>query len=411
MSTSPKSEATVLLWGNRWWLPHHRLPVPFSDIAEAAEQLAAVWQEPNRTLRLIFQPDDFATVPVECPNGNRATLAAALGDEHPALRHPGHVWSHEPIMALGEGYTALLHYETRPMLYALVHQLRACGFTITTVWPMAAWLNALPPELSDSGAMTICAIHSDRFCLYRHSADGVRALRCGQGGDVLTAVAVHLGGLATQPETEFVLYITTEQQLFEQLAEKITIDARHVVGAFAMWQALAKPVPLSARHPAQLLPPVPFVSPPQLIKFIAAACLIAAALLAVGPVKAVIVAQTSRTAAENEKRTLRAEIEPLQVSEAEARRVQTALAALADDPLPWAAWLQALGNDLPVHVVLIALKADRLGFRVEGGVAGELPDGEWQRWCRQLQEPPRWQWRELPSAKPTATLALQGHWQ
>jgi hypothetical protein len=411
MSTSPKSEATVLLWGDRWWLPHHRLPVPFADLAQAADQLAAAWPEPNRILRLIFQPDDFATVPVECPNGNRATLTLALAEEHPALLHPGHVWSHEPIMPLGDGFNTLLHYETKPLLFALVHRLRECGFTITTVWPMAAWLNALPPELSDSGNMTICALHSDRFCLYRHSADGVRALRCGQGGDVLTAVAVHLGGLATQPETEFVLYITTEEHLLEQLGEKIPLDARHVVGSFAMWQALAKAAPLSARHPAQLLPPVPFVSPPQLIRLIAAACVVAAAILAVGPVREVVASRTNRAAAESEKRTLRDEIAPLRTNETESLRLQAGLAALADDPLPWAAWLQALGEDLPDHVVLIGLKADRLGFRIEGGITGDLPDAEWLRWRKQLQESPRWNWRELPAAKPTATLALQGHWQ
>lgn len=411
MSTSPKSEATVLLWGDRWWLPNHRIPVPFSDIGQAADQLAAAWPEPNRIVRLVFQPDDFATVPVDCPNGNRATLTMALAEEHPALLHPGHVWSHEPILGRGEGYSTLLHYETKPILFALVHRLRECGFIVTTVWPMATWLNALPPELSDSGAMTICAIHSNRFCLYRHSADGVRALRCGQGGDVLAAVAAHLGGLAAQPEGEFVLYVTTEEHLLEQLAEKVSVDDRHVVGVFAMCHALGKAAPLNPRHPAQLLPPVPLVTPPQMIKLIAAACLVAAALLAAGPFKAVLVAQTNRSAAEEEKRTLQAEIEPLRINAAEAPRMHSALAALADDPLPWSAWLQALGQELPPQIVLVALTADRLGFRVEAGVAAELPDGEWQRWCRQLQEPPRWQWRELPAVKPATTLALQGHWR
>ncbi len=412
MSTSPKSESTVLLWGDRWWLPHHRLPVPFSDLAQAADQLAAAWPEPNRTLRLIFQPDDFATVPVACPNGNRATLAAALAEEHPALLHPGHVWSHEPIMALGDGFTTLLHYETKPLLFALVHRLRECGFTITTVWPMAAWLNALPPELSDSGAMTICALHSDRFCLYRHSADGVRAVRSGQGGDVITAVAVHLGALAAQAEAEFVLYITTEEALIERLGEKIPLEARHVVGSFAMWQALAKAAPLSVRHPAQLLPPVPFVSPPQLIRLIAAACLLTSAILAAGPVRAVLAAQADRAADDIEKRSLRAEIEPLQANEAEIRRLQAGMAELAEDSLPLAEWLQALAQNLPAQVVLTGLHADRRGFRVDGGIVGELSGADWLRWRQALAERhPHWSWPELPDAKPTAVLALKGHWQ
>jgi hypothetical protein len=411
MSTSPKSEATVLLWGDRWWLPHHRLPVPFTDLAQAADQLAAAWPEPNRMMRLIFQPDDFATVPVDCPNGNRATLTMALAEEHPVLLHPGHVWSHEPIMGRGEGYNTLLHYETKPILFALVHRLRECGFIITTVWPMATWLNALPPELSESGAMTVCAIHSDRFCLYRHSADGVRALRCGQGGDVLAAIAAHLGGLAGQPEGEFVLYVTTEEHLLEQLAERISVDDRHVVGVFAMCHALGKSAPLNPRHPAQLLPPVPLVTPPQMIKLIAAACLVVTAILAAGPVRTVIVAQSSRAAAEGEKQVLRGEIESLQAGETEVLKLQAGLSALTDDPLPWTDWLEALGRSLPNQIVLVSLRADRHGFHVEGGIAGELADADWRRWREQLQSPSRWRWAELPGTKPTATLALQGHWQ
>lgn len=412
MSTSPKSEATVLLWGDRWWLPHHRLPVPFADLAQAADQLAAAWPEPNRIMRLVFQPDDFATVPVECPNGNRATLTMALAEEHPVLLHPGHVWSHEPIMGLGDGFTTLLHYETKPILFALVHRLRERGFTVTTVWPMATWLNALPPELSDSGAMTICAIHSDRFCLYRHSADGVRALRSGQGGDVLTAVAVHLGGLASQPEGEFVLYITTEEHLLERLAEKIPPGSRHIVGAFAMWQALAKSAPLPSRHPAQLLPPVPLVTAPQLIKLIAAACLLLSAILAASPARVLVTAWSNRTAGEDEKRTLLAEIEPLRANEAEMRQLQAGMAEMADDPLPWSAWLQALAKELPVQVVLTGLKADRLGFAVEGGVVGELPDAVWLSWHQAMQEPgAHWVWTEPPAGKPATGLTLKGRWQ
>ena len=33
--SSLKSEAaTVLLWGDRWWLPRHQLPVPFTEIMD-----------------------------------------------------------------------------------------------------------------------------------------------------------------------------------------------------------------------------------------------------------------------------------------------------------------------------------------------------------------------------------------
>ena len=409
MSISLKSECTVLLWGDRWWLPHHKLSVPFGDLAQAADQLAAAWPGPGRGLRLIYQPDDFETVPVTCPNGNRATFALALAEDHPVLRHPGHVWSHEPILAWKEGYNTLLHYETRPVLYALVHRLRELGFTVTTVWPMATWLNALPPDLTDAGAMTICAVHGDRFCLYRHSADGVRAVRTGRGGDVLKAVAAHLGGLATQVENEFVLYVTTDDSLVDQLAERVPIDTRHIVGIFSVWEALAKPTPLNPRHPAQLLPPVPLVTASQLITLLAVACLLLAVVLAFGPLQAIVSGQAGR---EREKQTLRTEVAARREQATAIHRLQAEQAELSADALPWAEWLRTLSDRLPAQVVLTRLSADLTGFQVEGGVVGELPAADWQRWHETMQPADaRWTLAEAGLVKPSAAFALRGLWR
>jgi Tfp pilus assembly protein PilN len=139
---------------------------------------------------------------------------------------------------------------------------------------------------------------------------------------------------------------------------------------------------------------------------------LASAILAVGPVRTVMAAQANRAAEEIEKRSLRAEIEPLRANEAEIRRLQAGMAELAGDTLPWAEWLQALAQNLPDQVVLTGLQADRLGFRVDGGIVGDLPGADWLRWRKALAERhPHWSWLELPDAKPTAVLALQGHWQ
>lgn len=256
MSTfiSPKSELTVLLWGNRWWLPHHRLAVPFPDLARAPQILASVWNAPHRSIRLIYQPDHLVTVATACPNSNRATLTFVLAEDFPVLCHPAHVWSHEPILPQGERFGTLLHYETEPTLHALVQQLEARGFSVNTAWPLSTWLTALPPDLSESGAMTVAAFTADRFCVYRHAASGARSVQLGQGVEGLLQA---LRPVEQDNAAEFLLYVATEESLVATIEERIRLGGNQIVGVFALADALGKPAPLSAEHPAQLLQPWP----------------------------------------------------------------------------------------------------------------------------------------------------------
>ena len=114
----PSEPHTVLLWGDRWWFAGTGASVEFSDLDHAVEVLVAHFaQAPNPVrLRLVFQPDAFETVAVACPQGDRATLAAALAEEFPSLRMPGCAWSHEPVLPMGGDFATLLHFETQPGL-------------------------------------------------------------------------------------------------------------------------------------------------------------------------------------------------------------------------------------------------------------------------------------------------------
>jgi len=360
---------TVLLWGDRWWLPHHKLPIPFADSSQAADMLASAWPEKNKALRLVYLPDDFVTTPVACPNANRATLALALADEHPVVTHPGHVWSHEPILPAHDGFTTLLHYETKPALFALVQQLEQHGFTVSSVWPLATWLNALPPELSESGAMTIVALTPERFCFYRHSANGVRSVQAGQGPDVVSSVASHLRELATPASTEFVLYVTTDDALVERLNERVTMDANHIVGIFSLWEALAKPAVLPARHPAQLLPPVPRITARRAV--IAATVLFSVITAAtVGSyVHDYRSAQSAGERHDERRQTLMAEIAKLRANADEIASLRGLLAR--GDPVLCGRFLAELSKAASADVALTSLRLDRSGVAVTGGVARE----------------------------------------
>ena len=69
----------MLLWGDRWWFAGTGHSKQFADLAQAVDLLVAHYaSEPKPVrIRLLFQPDALQTVAVTCPQGGRATLAAA----------------------------------------------------------------------------------------------------------------------------------------------------------------------------------------------------------------------------------------------------------------------------------------------------------------------------------------------
>lgn len=380
---------TVLLWGERWWLPHQTIPVPFVDSSQAADQLAAAWPEKSRTLRIIYHPDDFVTAAVDCPNGNRATLTMALAEEHPVLMHPGHVWSHEPILAAGDVFNTLLHYETKPGLFALVQQLQEYGFTVVSAWPLPTWLNALPPELSDSGAMSIVALSADRFCVYRHSSDGVRSVQTGQGPDVVSAVAAYLQPAAAPATTEFVLYVTTDDGLVERLNERVPLASNQIIGIFSVTEALAKPAALPVKHPAQLLPPVPKITPRRAAIAASAVLLGVTALCAASYVRDYVALEAGRAARETQKETLRGEVAHLRANAAEISALRSQIAAAQPSP-SGAALLQQLSASIPPEVILDSVHMTNRDCTIEGWSAPTAAAADGDRWLRQLGDPDAW---------------------
>jgi hypothetical protein len=374
---------TVLLWGDRWWLPHHRLPIPFAAQGQAAAMLAAAWPANGRTIRLIYQPADFASVPVDCPNGNRATLAAALAEEHPVVLHPGHVWSHEPIMGTGEGFSTLLHYESRPALFALVQQLEESGFNVASAWPLSSWLTSLPPELSDSGAMTLVALHADRYCIYRHSPAGVRSVHTGQGENVLSAVAERLQPVFAQSPGEFVLFVTTDDAFIDALNEKLTPATNQVVGLFMLWEALAKAAPLPSKHPAQLLPDVPKVSAARVVTAAAVLLLALAGASAALQVREHLASRQDSASRSDQAAALRTEIGHLRENAAEIGELRAVVQAAGQRP-PVGILLREI-SALPPEIALASLRVTAEGFVLAGGVVpggGEAAAGWTSRFGR-----------------------------
>lgn len=401
---SPKSDAlTVLLWGDRWWLPRHQLPVPFADPGQAAALLAAAWPGRTKRLRVIYQPDDFMTLPAECPNAGRTVLSMALAEEFPAVTHPGLLWSHEPILPVGEKFNTLLHHETRPALFGLIHQLQEHGFTVDSVWPLPTWLNALPPDLSDSGAMSLVAVSAERFCVYRHSPEGIRSVHTGLGAGALDQLAGLLESIFSKHPDEFVLYVTTDDSLIDTLTQRLPPGGERMIGHFSVWEALAKAAPIARRNPAQLLPPGTALLPARVVAAVSALLLAAGLALTGEYLHREIVTRQAETILSREIPALQAEIARRQ----EAQTELAALRASVGRPAPlFGPWLRAVGQ-VPGAVTLTALHATREEFTVTGGVtaAGTLTEIAWRDWLRRLAGDT---WHLEPAGLPAGVVRLTG---
>jgi len=371
---------TVLLWGDRWWLPRQKLPVPFAGLGQAAAMLAAVWPEKNRRLRVIYQPDDFTTVPVTCPNANRATLSLALAEEHPAVGHPGLVWGYEPILPAGESFNTLLHYETRPALFALVQQLEEKGFAVDSVWPLPTWLTALPPDLTDSGAVTILALHTDRFCIYRHSAAGGRTVQMGQGNGALANLATLLRPMVAENPAEFILCVPTDDAIIAKVEEIMALEANHVIGIYSIQEALAKPAPLPLRHPAQLLPPVPRFTASRVVSAITLLLFLGALAGAGGYAYTWFRARTAVEARAVARQQLQGEVEHLRVNRAEISSLHVEIAALSQHSPRVSEFLRKVATTVPPEVVVTTLKVTADAFTAGGWAR----PGAAEPWARQF---------------------------
>lgn len=361
ISFSQKSEPTVLYWHDRWWLPAHRIPVPFGDPGQAAEMLAAAWRGKKPVLRIVWAPPTFASVAVACPEADRATMAAALADEHPALSHPGHVWGCEPVQ---DGRT-LLHYETEPGLFAVVRRLEDLGFGVESVWPMATWLSALAPEAAGLARVAVVVTDAARWHLYRQSASGRENL----AGSERTGLAEALRSAPGEAGPSLLLHVTTHED------GVMPIEPPGVTGQVAIWDALEKPVVLPARHPAQLLPPLPKLSLMRIVLAANLVCLLVAVVAGCRLWQVRQVAEIERQEQLREIATLRPEMERLRANASEITRLES----LHGRRLPAAELLETIAARLPEGMALSECVIEPDRFRVAGWVDPARPD-TWGRW-------------------------------
>lgn len=364
----PFDPVTVLLWGDRWWFAGTDAPAEFSTLAQAAEVLAVHFPKKTRPgrLRLVFQPDTLETVETSCPNGNRAALGAALAAEFPALGEPDCAWSHEPVIAADGRFSTLLHFEAKPGLFQLVDRLARSGFIVESAWPLATWLNALPVEWSETGAITVAAAAPGRALAWHHPADGKRTVKSWSGDSARTDLAAWLAAEAKRCPGQPILIIGPDDG-----GPEASIPGVEQV-TFA--DALAQPVVLPKKHPAQLLPPAPVATFQRAALAASLALLLAGSWSGFGYARELMAAGSRAQASAAEKQVLRAEIARCRANAPEIALLRASLAGPGSSP-PATELLEKLGGTIPRQVALRRIRIEPGRFQVEGHVApGTAPD-------------------------------------
>ncbi len=378
----PSEPRTVLLWGDRWWVAGTGASVEFSDLEQAVEVLVAHYAEEPKPvrLRLIFQPDALETVAVACPQGDRATLAAALAEEFPALRHTGCAWSHEPVRPMGGDFSTLLHFETRPGLFGLATRLAQRGLAVDSAWPLTTFLHTLPSEWSDSGAVTVVALQAQRAVAYRHPADGVRTAVLWRGESALADAGEWLGDVLAQNAEEPVLLISADEETATALGAFVGAERHPGVEQFPVHEALARPVVFPRYHPAQLLPRTPVVTAQRALFAASVAFLIAAGWSGAAYARGYVVARAATENNQARLAALRSEVAQLRENAVEIAALRRSLDGGAAGP-PCGALLEKISRTLPAQVTLTSLRMTGRSVVLDGWLApgaGRSALDEWR---------------------------------
>ena len=360
----------MLLWGDRWWFAGTGHSKQFADLAQAVDLLVAHYaSEPKPVrIRLLFQPDALQTVAVKCPQGNRATLAAALSGEFPELSKPDHAWSHEPVIPIKSDFATLLHLEARPGLIGLATQLARRGLAVDSAWPLATFLHSLPEEWSKSGAVTVVAVQQERAISYRHPADSTRGVLQWHGESVLAEVVEWLDQLLERDAEEPVLLVCADEATTAALGVFVGVKEYPGVELIPLSEALARKVEFPRYHPAQLLPRPPMVTAQRLMVAASVALLLAAGWSGTAYVRAHLATQLAAKHQQEQLAALRSEVAQLRDNAAEIAGLRRSLEGGAAGP-PCGDLLEKIATTLPAQITLGSLRITGRTVALDGWVA------------------------------------------
>lgn len=407
-------KAVALWWSNYVALlssdelREHTLLAGETPAAALLSLLGQMQQKPT-ALRLIYQPQDLQSMPVDCPKGSRKSIQQALAPDHPALTTDLVVWACQPLIATARGASTVLSLERTPNLRRFAEALAKARIRLDGAFPIAAVLERLPAFAGDGPAIGI--LHSASLgLLYTRDASGVRNVApISDGADTearaLELFSTHIHTFHVPPQVS-IAHTTATPWPFEAPGVTVTTADLSVF--------LQEAEKLSLSSLSNFLPPSRLPSPSSVAILAASLAILASAM--------VVIRHEARLADERAQALLKADRRASLDQELNGRRSnQSAIAratALAADigasPAALAPLLGFLEAELPRELTLTDLRYERGVFTIEGSVhSGDgAAEGPFFAFYDSLSAPSR-PWR-ISTKRPTAASAsfnLSGSFQ
>jgi hypothetical protein len=231
----------------------------FDGSGRAADAIARSFDQRSSAVRLIYQPDSLAFESAECPKGGRMVIGAALAKQFPVLEDPLCAWSHEFAVSRGSHFTTHVHYEREPgALGRFTRMLETRGIGVESVWPLSAFLLALPRTLSGSKYSTIVALHKKRAFGCRYLSGGGPEIRMWNASDTIIKVAGWLRAIVAENPSESIALLFEDDDGMKLNHRFRFLERRNLNCHLpAIYEALTEDLDLPRHHPAQLIPPPP----------------------------------------------------------------------------------------------------------------------------------------------------------
>ncbi len=270
-------------------------------------------------------------------------------------------------------------------MFPLVDRLGQRGINVTTAWPLATFLHALPAEWSDSGAVLVVAVSDAAAVAYHHPAQGSRILKEWQGESAAAEADTWLRReMANQPGDPALMLVAAEPEAPMEGVKYLPLS-----------DALAIPVVLPRAHPGQLLPAAPFLTPQRAVIAASILLLLSGGWSGATYARDFMAWNTGQRAAAHEKATLRAEIEHYRVNAAEIVSLHAKLAGPGSSP-PVGELLDTVCGELPPQLALDRIRIAQGRFTLRGHVAPGAT-AAWEQWHNRLGGK---RWTVLPATAP-----------
>jgi Tfp pilus assembly protein PilN len=400
MCCSRRSEpVTVLWWRRRWWLAGEVVSEAIDGIEPASDWLVRRFAEEAKPVRvrLVYQPETLESVLVGCPHGARRELAQALAPEFPALASGDRAWGFEPVLTKAEAASTILHFEREPGLIALARRLAEHGIAVDSAWPLTTFLQAVPSEWSQSGALAVLAIDRDEAVAFRHARDGGREVQR-WSDSALKQASSWLAATIGEDLADSVVVVTDDAATQAALAEVIGVQIPGLE-VYTIAQVLRRHVVLPRYHPAQLLPREPTALGAMLLKAASVALFLTAAGLSGLLGLRWHAARATEANSTAQLANLQTDLRQLRANAAELATLE---ATSAVSP-PVSAFLDRLARTIPPDVVLTSVRVDAGGVTCAGWV---LPSAT--RALTAWQEALRGPWSLNMSATADGAFSLKG---